>query len=69
MNIKDTIWFTGTSTVGVVLAEDERTGKHKAYIGVGGGLSQDRDTKHIADYGSPIDYATASRIAAWLAPG
>lgn len=55
MNIKGFYWFTGGfGTLGIVTGEDETTGTKRAYIGQVDGYDEDKDTKHIAEHGSPL---------------
>mgnify|MGYP000238690090 CR=1 FL=1 len=70
MKIKDSIWFSGlTAVVGVVLGDDDVTGKPKAYIGVGRGESKKADEQMIAEYGCPLTAEIAEKISAFLNDG
>lgn len=63
MKIKRAHWFTGTyGTIGLVIGEDEMTGKKKAYIGVCQGFDENRDTQMIARTGSPVNYPVIAKI-------
>ena len=69
MKIIDSIWFTGMrvlGVVGIVLGEDEVTGKRKAYIGNAPGLNVDVDTHYIAEYGVPLTPEIAQSISNFL---
>ena len=67
MKIKDSIWFTNMKgVVGVILGEDEVTGKHKAYIGIADGQNQKGDEELVARRGNKLNYETAARITHWL---
>lgn len=62
MKILNTIWFSGLKCVGIVLCVDEITREHKAYIGVGEGISEEADIRHIAEHGSPVHLPSAKRL-------
>lgn len=67
MKIVETIWATtNDSCIGIVLAEDDFTKEHKAYIGIGSGFNEEVDTKHISRVGSPFPLASAERIYKFL---
>ena len=69
MKITYSIWFTPLALIGqigIVMGEDEVTGKRKAYIGIGYGVSDERDEQLIAQYGSKFPAEIAERIAKWL---
>jgi len=61
-------WFSGLTTVGIVIGEDERTKERKAYIGAtdGGGLSEASDAKHILEYGAKVHPEQLENILATL---
>lgn len=66
MKILDTIWFTEMGSlrpIGIVIGEDEITGERKAYIGVGNGESEERDSKSIAGTGAKFHLETLRMIA------
>ena len=53
MRITNFQWFTHMgATIGIVIGEDEVTGKKKAYIGCGAGLDEGEDARHIAKTGA-----------------
>lgn len=54
MKILRATWFSGSSTIGIVVGEDEVTGKRKAYMNVVPGFDEDRDIKAIATRGWPV---------------
>lgn len=69
MKITDSIWFTPLASIGqigIVIGEDETTGQRKAYIGVGHGVSDERDEQLVAQYGSKFPAVLARRISTWL---
>lgn len=51
MKIKDVIWFSGTSCVGLVQVEDPYDGL-KYYIGTAFGKNEEIDKEHIAAWGA-----------------
>ncbi len=65
MKIINSIWFTDIegTTVGIVIGEDEHTGKYKAYIGKGSGFNERADAEHIVAQGSRFHLRTALDIA------
>jgi len=70
MKIKDSYWFTGLNfTIGIVVGEDEATGKNKGYIGVVPGFDQEADTKLIARQGSPVFPGPLAEIDNYLKQG
>ena len=65
-----TFWFTSaTTTFGIVIGDDEFTGKRKGYIGVASGLNEGVDEKYIMDWGSPINLALLEEIVAFWKKG
>lgn len=69
MKILDVIWFTEMGSlrpIGIVIGEDEITGERKAYIGVGNGEDEERDSKSIAGTGAKFSLDAARRIALYL---
>lgn len=63
MNLIDAIWFTSLrGTVGIVIGEDEVTGKRKAYVGIGDGFDEKVDAEHILEWGCPLYPGTIHRI-------
>jgi len=63
------IWFIPIGLIGqigIVMGEDERTGKRKAYIGIGYGLSEQRDEQRIIQTGARFPAEMFERIATWL---
>ena len=53
-NFVDVVWRSGKDTVGIVVIQDEFTGKLKAYIGVGANIDEETDIKIIADWGARL---------------
>lgn len=48
-------WFTqGLDTFGIVWGRDEHTKQNKAYIGIVSGHNEDKDIKHVVEYGVKI---------------
>lgn len=67
MKIKEAYWFSAMpGTIGVVVGEDDVTGKHKGYIGIVSGYDEDFDKKKVAELGSPVDPKTLREIADYL---
>lgn len=69
MKIIDSIWFTGIGMlgcVGIVLAEDESTGKRKVYVGSVLGLNQESDEKFIVKNGGKLPPEMAKKISSFL---
>ena len=67
MKIKQAYWFTiDCGTIGIVVGEDERTGKRKGYMGSAPGHDEEADTKRIAERGSPVVAAHIGEIADYL---
>ena len=66
MKIKEAYWFSGVSTIGIVVSEDDVTGKHKGYIGTCSGHDENMDKKFITKHGSPVDPKTLRGIADYL---
>ena len=67
MKIKQAFWFsTLQGTIGIVVGEDEHTGKRKGYIGMVGGRDEEADTETIAQQGSPVMAAYIGEIADYL---
>ena len=63
MNIVETIWFTGMyGHAGIVLATDELTGEHKAYLGVHFGRDEDDDNRLIVNGGTKITAEAMERV-------
>lgn len=55
MKLVNVIWFNPESRViGIVVGEDEVTGKHKAYIGLGAGDNENSDAQQILNHGAPF---------------
>lgn len=52
---RDVRWYNGHSCVGIVYAHDEYDGP-KFYIGVGIGLDEDADVRHILAWGAKFDH-------------
>lgn len=67
MKIKQAYWFsTMVGTIGIIVGEDEYTGKRKGYIGNAAGYDEEADTKHIAERGSPVIAGHIGEIADYL---
>ena len=67
MKIIDTLWFSGSyGCIGIVVGEDEITGKRKAYIGPSSGGDAKGDTDYIAANGSPFTKAQADLLVELL---
>jgi len=67
MKVKEAYWFTGLDfVIGIVVGEDEGTGRRKGYIGTAAGFDEKRDTQHIAGFGSPVDPSKLTEIANYL---
>ena len=70
MKIKQAFWFsTMVGTIGIVVGEDEHTGKREGYIGIVVGSDEERDTEIIAEQGSPVIPAYIGEIADYLRGG
>ena len=70
MKIIDAIWFTEMGSqrpIGIVIGEDEHTGKKKAYIGTAFGNDKGADAAHIAATGAKLHPIIAMKIATTLA--
>lgn len=53
LKVIKTIWFTySNKCIGMVKARDEVTKEIKFYVGVGYGLSEKDDIKHIIEHGA-----------------
>ena len=52
--IIESLWFTGVSTIGIVVTEND-VGKRKAYIGLGFGDDPKADEQRIASDGVPVE--------------
>ena len=66
MKIIDAIWFAecgSTRPIGIVMVEDEHTGKLKAYIGTGHGYDEGVDAIHIVSKGAKLGRIIAMNIA------
>jgi hypothetical protein len=59
MKITNTFWLG--QNIGIVVGENAN-GDKKVYIGVGKGLSEEEDTKIIAENGSPIHLSMMTLI-------
>lgn len=57
-------WFNGRSQIGIVLAVDTITGKHKSWIHTYVGLDEEDDIKHIMEYGSKFPVKEAQTLIA-----
>ena len=69
MKIIDSIWFTGIGMlgcVGIVLGEDEVTGKRKAYVGNAPGTDQDSDEQRIVATGGKLTSEMAEKISKFM---
>jgi len=55
MKLVQVYWFTSGKTTGIVIGQDEVTGKCKGYIGTAAGANELSDATHILEYGSPVD--------------
>lgn len=67
--ILNAIWFTEMGFIrplGIVIAEDKRTGKRRAYIGRGKGNSAAADAKQIIEWGARFETSTAECIYSML---
>lgn len=63
MKVLDSMWFTSMKgTCGMVLAEDEVTGKKRLYAGVVSGLDQSGDERDILSWGNKINILTLSSL-------
>lgn len=65
MKIFNAIWFTEMGSlrpIGIVIGEDEMTGERRAYIGVGNGEDEERDSKSIAGTGAKFGIEMAQMI-------
>ena len=62
MKILRAFWFSGGSTVGIVVGQDEITGKRKAYMNLVPGFDEDRDTQLVATRGWPVVPAVLREI-------
>jgi len=72
MKIIDSVWITSLSLIGcigIVIGEDEETGKRKAYVGLGYGLSEQANAEKIARDGGKLTAEMAARIADLLSEG
>jgi len=72
MKIIDSVWITSLSLIGcigIVIGEDEETGKRKAYVGLGYGLSEQADSEKIARDGGKLTAEMAAHIAELLSEG
>ncbi len=67
MKIIDTLWFTGTTgVVGIVVGDDETTGKRKGFIGLASGIDEKADTDHIVSWGNPFTLDAAKQLVGLL---
>jgi hypothetical protein len=66
MKMIEKFWFSGLTTVGIVIGEDERTKERKAYIGECSGGSEASDAKHILEYGAKVNPEQLENILAAL---
>lgn len=67
MKIKGSYWFTGMNFhIGIVVGEDEVTGKCKAYISTVPGVDEEADTQLIARQGSPVNPIILNEIAGFF---
>ena len=58
-----TVWFTGLKgCVGIVIGEDEYTGKRQAYIGAANGHNEKVDTEAITACGNSLSVAVLKEI-------
>lgn len=64
-----TFWFTSTTTFGIVIGDDEFTGKRKGYIGNASGRDEAADEKFILEWGSPINLDLLEEIVAFWKKG
>ena len=68
MNLIDAIWFTTIAgTVGIVIGEDELTGKRQAYVGIGAGSDERADADYILEWGGRLDPKMVRRIRQGMA--
>jgi hypothetical protein len=70
MKIKADYWFNDMmgGCVGIVCAEDEKTGERKVYIGTGQGHSQGIDKQRILEGGQELPPSFLEGILRWLKP-
>ena len=70
MKIIDSIWFNNSlGTMGIVVGEDEITGKRKAYVGIGRGADQDQDIELIKENGVQLTLSVAEHLVDLLIKG
>ena len=70
MKTIDATWFTTLSgTVGIVVADDEVTGKRKAYSGIVSGLDEKHDTERVKCYGVELSLPILRSLVAILEKG
>ena len=65
IRIVKSTWFTNSTFVGcigIVLCEDLKTGRQKAYIGTGNGNSEQFDADKIKNYGSTFPLEIAKKL-------
>ncbi len=69
MKFIDSFWFHNLSeTFGIVVGEDEHTGKRKGYAAVVTGFNQKGDEAHIMAHGGPVSADYLKEIADKLDP-
>lgn len=67
MKIIETLWFAGMyGFCGIVLAETELEGEHRAYIGVHAGQGTTADQRLIAEGGTRISPEIAAKLHKFL---
>ena len=67
MKILESFWFSGEfGCIGIVVGEDTLTKERKAYIHTCSGVSEEGDSNHILETGSPVMEYQVSRIAELL---
>lgn len=59
----DAIWY---NFLGVIKTKDTITNETKFYIGLGLGISEEEDIKHIIDYGTKYTPESFRQLIKWL---
>jgi len=61
VKVLDVVWFSATSTIGIVLTEND-IGERKAYIKTVSGTSEELDMTMVAEYGNTFPLNSAYEL-------
>lgn len=67
MKVIDALWFTNNDgCIGIVVVEEDITGKRKAYIGPASGTDEKADTEQVSAWGNKLTLTALQRITKQL---